>query len=174
MIKFGKKEGVGMKKLLLIFMLVLSTVTFAGRSVQTYAYTEQQKQEAKAWLSAHGYAPTRAGAEQAYQDYKDGKIDIPEANEHLGRNKKKNVPKKENATTEKAQKKTDVSKKITKQKIKTTTTTEGKRTITETKQQEKKKVIRKQKGNKYSTKGVVSIVVFAVIAGFLVVMRKKK
>ena len=189
MIKFGKKEGVGMKKLLLIFMLVLSTVTFAGRSVQTYAYTEQQKQEAKAWLSAHGYAPTRAGAEQAYQDYKDGKIDIPEANEHLGRNKKKNtrensstgnnkkntnVPKKENATTEKAQKKTDVSKKITKQKIKTTTTTEGKRTITETKQQEKKKVIRKQKGKKYSTKGVVSIVVFAVIAGFLVVMRKKK
>lgn len=35
MIKFGKKEGVDMKKLLLIFMLVLGTVTFANRSVQT-------------------------------------------------------------------------------------------------------------------------------------------
>ena len=99
MIKFGKKEGVDMKKLLLIFMLVLGTVTFANRSVQTYAYTEQQKQEAKAWLSAHGYAPTRAGAEQAYQDYKDGKIDVPEADEHLGRNKKKNT--RENSSTSK-------------------------------------------------------------------------
>lgn len=130
MIKFGKKEGVGMKKLLLIFRLILATVTFAGRSVQTYAYTEQQKQEAKAWLSAHGYAPTRAGAEQWHiRIIRIGKIDVPEADEHLGRNKKKNtrensstgnnkkninVPKKENATTEKAQKKTDVSKKITK------------------------------------------------------------
>ena len=61
-----------MKKLILIVMLALCTVTITSRPVQTYAYTEEQKQQAKAWLSAHGYPPTRAGAEQAYQDYMDG------------------------------------------------------------------------------------------------------
>ena len=58
-----------MKKLILIVMLSLCTVTITSRPVQTYAYTEEQKQQAKSWLSAHGYPPTRAGAEQAYQDY---------------------------------------------------------------------------------------------------------
>ena len=38
-------------------------------------YTPEQKQAAKAWLSAHGYPPTRAGAAQAYQDFLDGKLD---------------------------------------------------------------------------------------------------
>ena len=118
-----------MKRLLFVLMLILGAVMITSRPVATYAYTDEEKQQAKSWLSSHGYPPTRAGAEQAYQDYKDGKIDVPEADEHLGRNKKKNtrensstgnnkkninVPKKENATTEKAQKKTDVSKKITK------------------------------------------------------------
>lgn len=41
----------------------------------TAEYTEEQKQQAKAWLSAHGYAPTQAGASQAYQDYLNGKFD---------------------------------------------------------------------------------------------------
>ena len=63
-----------MKKLILIVMLSLCTVTITSRPVQTYAYTEEQKQQAKSWLSAHGYPPTRAGAEQAYQDYMDGKM----------------------------------------------------------------------------------------------------
>lgn len=41
----------------------------------TSGYTEEQKAAAKAWLSAHGYAPTRAGAAQAYADYLAGKLD---------------------------------------------------------------------------------------------------
>ena len=50
----------------------------------------KQKQQAKSWLSSHGYPPTRAGAEQAYQDYMDGKIDVPEADAYIGRKNQKN------------------------------------------------------------------------------------
>ena len=98
-----------MKKLILIVMLALCTVTITSRPVQTYAYTEEQKQQAKAWLSAHGYPPTRAGAEQAYQDYMDGKIDVPEADAYLGRDKQKKVEEKKNSTstTNKANQKTE-------------------------------------------------------------------
>ena len=32
--------------------------------------------------------PTRAGAEQAYQDYMDGKIDVPEADAYMERTRK--------------------------------------------------------------------------------------
>lgn len=88
-----------MKKLILIVMLSLCTVTITSRPVQTYAYTEEQKQQAKSWLSAHGYPPTRAGAEQAYQDYMDGKIDVPEADAYLGRNKQKKIEEKNNSTS---------------------------------------------------------------------------
>lgn len=41
----------------------------------TDGYTQEEIDAIKAWLSAHGYPPTRAGAEQAYQDYLDGKFD---------------------------------------------------------------------------------------------------
>ena len=51
------------------------------------------------WLSAHGYPPTRAGAEQAYQDYMDGKIDVPEADAYLGRNKQTKIEEKKNSTS---------------------------------------------------------------------------
>ena len=88
-----------MKKLILIVMLSLCTVTITSRPVQTYAYTEEQKQQAKSWLSAHGYPPTRAGAEQAYQDYMDGKIDVPEADAYLGRNKQTKIEEKKNSTS---------------------------------------------------------------------------
>ncbi|MBR1507723.1 MAG: hypothetical protein IJ619_06955 [Eubacterium sp.] len=37
-------------------------------------YTPEQKAQAKAWLSAHGYPPTRAGANQAYADFMAGKF----------------------------------------------------------------------------------------------------
>ena len=80
-----------MKRLLLVLMLILGAVMITSRPVQTYAYTEEQKQQAKSWLSAHGYPPTRAGAEQAYQDYMDGKIDVPEADAYLGRNKQTKI-----------------------------------------------------------------------------------
>ena len=41
----------------------------------TQAYTEEEKQQAKAWLSSHGYSPDASGAQQAYQDYLNGKFD---------------------------------------------------------------------------------------------------
>ncbi len=44
-------------------------------SASSSGYSEEQIAAAKAWLSAHGYAPTRAGAAAAYQDYLDGKFD---------------------------------------------------------------------------------------------------
>ena len=42
---------------------------------RSYAYTEEQKRQAKAWLSAHGYSPDAGGAAAAYQDYLNGKFD---------------------------------------------------------------------------------------------------
>lgn len=100
-----------MKKLILIVMLSLCTVTITSRPVQTYAYTEEQKQQAKSWLSAHGYPPTRAGAEQAYQDYMDGKIDVPEADAYLGRNKQTKIEEKTVTTETKEQQKQKEEKK---------------------------------------------------------------
>lgn len=53
------------------------TVLICGIGVGTTsnAYTEEEKAAAKAWLSAHGYSPDAGGANQAYQDYLDGKFD---------------------------------------------------------------------------------------------------
>lgn len=56
-------------KLILMLLLVLDM------SFVSNAYTEEEKQQAKAWLSAHGYSPDQAGAGQAYQDYLNGKFD---------------------------------------------------------------------------------------------------
>ncbi len=149
-----------MKKLILIVMLSLCTVTITSRPVQTYAYTEEQKQQAKSsWLSAHGYPPTRAGAEQAYQDYMDGKIDVPEADAYLGRNKQTKIEEKKNSTstTNKTSQKTgsedttdtkntDTKNTDTKNTesqtsatSETTTTTTEKTVTTETKEQQKQK-----------------------------------
>ena len=69
-----------------------------SRPVATYAYTDEEKQQAKSWLSSHGYPPTRAGAEQAYQDYMDGKIDVPEADAYMGKNQKNDIEEKKNST----------------------------------------------------------------------------
>lgn len=60
----------------LVTMLLAACMCFSGAFTSvTKAYTEEEKAQAKAWLSAHGYAPTREGAEAAYQDYLDGKFD---------------------------------------------------------------------------------------------------
>ena len=53
-------------------MMLLGCV---GIGIKSYAYTEEQKQQAKAWLSAHGYSPDAGGAAAAYQDYLNGKFD---------------------------------------------------------------------------------------------------
>ena len=73
------------KKVLLVLILMFSLVNICAHTTDIYAYTEEEKQQAKSWLSSHGYPPTRAGAEQAYQDYMDGKLDIPEADAYFGR-----------------------------------------------------------------------------------------
>ncbi|MGN0155477.1 MAG: hypothetical protein ACI4A3_13580 [Lachnospiraceae bacterium] len=54
---------------ILIFFMTI------GTGSTSYAYTEEEKAAAKAWLSAHGYSPDAGGASQAYQDYLDGKFD---------------------------------------------------------------------------------------------------
>ena len=99
-----------MKRLLLILMLILGAVMITSRPVATYAYTDEEKQQAKSWLSSHGYPPTRAGAEQAYQDYMDGKIDVPEADAYMGKNQKNDIEEKKNSTVKTETKKDKQSK----------------------------------------------------------------
>lgn len=55
-----------------LLLVCTAALTFT-RTAQ--AYTEEEKAQAKAWLSAHGYSPDYDGASQAYQDYLDGKFD---------------------------------------------------------------------------------------------------
>ena len=187
-----------MKRLLLVLMLILGAVTITSRPVQTYAYTEEQKQQAKSWLSAHGYPPTRAGAEQAYQDYMDGKIDVPEADAYLGRNKQKKIEEKNNSTsaTNKTSQKTgsedttdtkntDTKNTDTKNTesqtsatSETTTTTTEKTVTTETKEQqkqkeEKKKQEQKKEKKKHMTGITIAIAAVAVFAILVLIMRKK-
>ena len=67
-----------MKKWFVMILLAAVLALTAGIETApvTHAeYTQEEKEQAKAWLSAHGYAPTREGAAQAYQDYLNGKFD---------------------------------------------------------------------------------------------------
>ena len=64
-----------MKKIIFLLAVCLFCGVTATKPLETYAYTEEEKQMAKDWLSAHGYSPTQAGAEQAYRDYLNGKFD---------------------------------------------------------------------------------------------------
>ena len=50
-------------------LLITLVISFAPAA---HAYTQEQKNQAKAWLSAHGYPPTEDGAWQAYSDWLDG------------------------------------------------------------------------------------------------------
>lgn len=54
----------------IVVLVMVFNITFTS-----HAYTEEQKAQAKAWLSAHGYSPDMGGANQAYQDYLNGKFD---------------------------------------------------------------------------------------------------
>ena len=63
----------GLLKILISFAIIVFGI--AGFSLNTRAYTEEQKQQAKAWLSAHGYSPDSSGAAAAYHDYLNGKFD---------------------------------------------------------------------------------------------------
>lgn len=96
-------------RFILVICLVAVPASVGTSSVAAQEYTEEQKQQAKAWLSAHGYAPTREGAYQAYADYKSGKLkidmgDVGQAKESLKKKIQKKKAKKK--ATKKSAKKT--------------------------------------------------------------------
>lgn len=62
------------KGCLLVFLLIIGT-SWCARPVEVKAYTQEEIAAAKAWLSANGYSPDMAGAQQAYADYQAGLID---------------------------------------------------------------------------------------------------
>lgn len=182
-----------MKRLLLVLMLILGAVMITSRPVATYAYTDEEKQQAKSWLSSHGYPPTRAGAEQAYQDYMDGKIDVPEADAYMGKNQKNDIEEKKNSTVKTETKKDKQSKNSTTKQENSSTeqtnnsttsakesTTQGTTTkvTTETKEQKQQKEEKKKKEQKETKKkhttgiaiGVAAVVIFALLVVF---MRKR-
>ena len=183
-----------MKRLLLVLMLILGAVMITSRPVATYAYTDEEKQQAKSWLSSHGYPPTRAGAEQAYQDYMDGKIDVPEADAYMGKNQKNDIEEKKNSTVKTETKKDKQSKNsttkqenssteqtnnsITSAKESTTQGTTTTKVTTETKEQKQQKEEKKKKEQKETKKkhttgiaiGVAAVVIFALLVVF---MRKR-
>lgn len=69
------------KYIIKIMFIVCFMLTFWNNEIEhnilvcAEEYSEKEKAAAKAWLSAHGYSPTREGAAQAYQDYLNGKFD---------------------------------------------------------------------------------------------------
>lgn len=89
------------------FVIILIVLCMVGSFITTLpmentktvkAYTKEQKQQAKAWLSAHGYPATKEGAYQAYQDYLEGKLTLSEeeqkrVNKSLGKSVKKKTTK---------------------------------------------------------------------------------
>ncbi|MBP3852250.1 MAG: hypothetical protein J6D36_06880 [Erysipelotrichaceae bacterium] len=61
------------QQLKIILGVMAMTFFLAISPIQASAYTQEQKQAAKAWLSSHGYPATEDGAWQAYSDWLDGK-----------------------------------------------------------------------------------------------------
>ena len=79
-------------------------------SASTSGYSEEQIAAAKAWLSAHGYSPTRAGAAAAYQDYLNGKFDDdPDVKKYKGQSGSSDTTTGSDTTTEKSTSDVDVS-----------------------------------------------------------------
>ncbi len=79
-----------------VVICLIGCMTFKTNS---FAYTEEQKQQAKAWLSAHGYSPDAGGAAAAYQDYLNGKFD-----EELGITREEEAPSPQSAYEEEDEK----------------------------------------------------------------------
>ena len=174
-----------MKRLLLVLMLILGAVMITSRPVATYAYTDEEKQQAKSWLSSHGYPPTRAGAEQAYQDYMDGKIDVPEADAYMGKNQKNDIEEKKNSTVKTETKKDKQSKNTnknstTKQENSSTeqtnnSTTSAKESTTQgTTETTTTKVTTETKEQKKHTTGIAIGAAAVVIFALLVVFMRKR
>ena len=72
----NKLSGFINKKLIgFVIVAAIVLMGLAGFGNVAHAYTDEEKAQAKAWLSAHGYSPDAGGAAAAYQDYLNGKFD---------------------------------------------------------------------------------------------------
>ena len=105
----GKRKSI----ILLVCLFVLAGCicrTVNSPVTVTKAYTEEQKKQAKAWLSAHGYPPTTEGAYQAYSDYQSGKLKLSEEDQKrvektLGKSSSKDKKSKKKKSAKKSVKK---------------------------------------------------------------------
>lgn len=71
------KKFIKIKFLMVLTICIVSAASIfcAGQNtLSAHAYTDEEIAQAKEWLAANGYSPSRAGAEQAYQDYLNGKF----------------------------------------------------------------------------------------------------
>lgn len=109
-----------MKKIYVLCVLIFLTVGCLGclsfmpavKTITVKAYTEKQKKQVKAWLSAHGYPPTMEGAYQAYQDYLSGKLTLSEEEQELmDKNTGKSSKKKKANSKKKSNSKSKIKKK---------------------------------------------------------------
>ncbi len=68
----------------IVLLLFCAGAISQSSMITAYAYTEEEKEAAKAWLSANGYSPDAGGAAAAYADYMNGKFGaipgLPEPN----------------------------------------------------------------------------------------------
>ena len=106
-----KKGGNKVIRYILMFSIILLGLLFIRTTAS--AYTEEQINQAKAWLSAHGYSPTRAGAGQAMSDYENGKLKLGEKEQEIAEKSGIKVKGTDKASDKKTKKK---SKKKTKKK----------------------------------------------------------
>ena len=133
------------KSKIIRYILVISVI-ISGlllSHTNSNAYTEEQIRQAKAWLSAHGYSPSREGAYQAYADYKNGKLKLSENEQELVEKsgnkvdkssaKKKKTKKKKTLKKEKNKKNSD-NKKKDKNKKDENSTVDKNETVNEDKQ----------------------------------------
>lgn len=75
-----KKMCEKIKKLLCIATMIFTVCVLCFVYVaEVSAYTEEQKQSAKAWLSSHGYSPTKEGAYSALADFREGRLTLSES-----------------------------------------------------------------------------------------------
>lgn len=80
-----KHYGQIIKKTITIFIVCICIIAVNNCfTVTAHAYTQEEIDAAKAWLSANGYSPDEAGAAAAYADYMNGKFGaipgLPEPN----------------------------------------------------------------------------------------------
>lgn len=64
-----------MRRKVIILTCLLCLISIGIRPMQIRAYTDEEIRQGKAWLAAHGYPVSEAGAQAAYNDYLNGKWD---------------------------------------------------------------------------------------------------